>query len=267
MLTSARMAHDSNLWMRFRRDGRAGFGLLDGDEVVVQEGDMFGGHAPTGERLPTDSIEWLPPSQPSKFVCIWNNFHAAAAKQELAIPAEPLYLIKGANAYCAHGQPIRAPVSYGGRVVYEGELGVVIGRRCSNVSPDEAAQHIFGYTCVNDVTAIEIVGRDAAFAQWTRAKSFDTFGVFGPVIATGIEPSGLSVRTLLGGRERQNFPVSDMIFAPAQLVSLISRDMTLEPGDLIACGTSLGVLPMKAGNVVEVSIEGIGTLRNEYRQE
>lgn len=267
MLTSAPMAHDPNLWMRFRRDGRAGFGVLEGDEVAVHDGDMFSSCRPTGERVRVDAIEWLPPTQPSKFVCIWNNFHAAAAKQGLAIPAEPLYLIKGANAYCAHEQPIRAPASYDGRVVYEGELGVVIGRRCSNVAPDEAAQHIFGYTCVNDVTAIGIVGRDTAFAQWTRAKSFDTFGVFGPTVATGIDPSGLSVRTLLGGRERQNFPVADMIFSPAQLVSLISRDMTLEPGDLIACGTSLGVLPMKAGNVVEVSIEGIGTLRNEYRQQ
>ena len=267
MVKFARMTRDSSLWMRFRRDDRAGFGLLDGDEVAVHDGDMFGTCRPTGERLRLDSIEWLPPSRPSKFICIWNNFHAAAAKQGLTIPAEPLYVIKGANAYCAHGQPIRTPASYDGRVVYEGELGIVIGRHCSNAAPEEAAQAIFGYTCVNDVTAIEIVGRDAAFAQWTRAKSFDTFGVFGPVVATGIDPSGLSVRTLLGGRERQNFPLTDMIFPPAQLVSLISRDMTLEPGDLIACGTSLGVLPMKAGNVVEVSIDGIGVLRNEYRQE
>lgn len=260
------MPHDTKHWMRFRRDGRVGFGLLEADQVVVHDGDLFGEHSPTGERLQADTIEWLTPCRPSKFICIWNNFHAAAARQGLAVPAEPLYLIKGANAYCAHGQPIRVPASYDGRVVYEGELGIVIGRRCSNVAPDEAAQCIFGYTCVNDVTAIEIIGRDASFAQWTRAKSFDTFGVFGPVVATGIDPTGLSVRTLVGGRERQNFPVADMIFPPAQLVSLISRDMTLEPGDLIACGTSVGVLPMKAGNVVEVSIEGVGTLRNEYRQ-
>jgi len=141
----------------------------------------------------------------------------------------------------------------------------VIGRRCASVTREQAAQNIFGYTCVNDVTAIEIVARDASFAQWTRAKSFDTFGVFGPVVATGLDASTLVVRTVVGGRERQNFPVSDMVFSPARLVSLISRDMTLEPGDLIACGTSIGVLPMKPGSVIEVSIEGIGTLRNEYR--
>lgn len=252
--------------MRFRRAGKTGFGTLDGEEVVVRDGDMFGENAPTGERLLADAIEWLTPSQPSKLICIWNNFHASASKQGLAVPAEPLYLIKGANAYCAHQQQIHAPAAYDGRVVYEGELGLVIGRRCASVTREQAAQNIFGYTCVNDVTAIEIVGRDASFAQWTRAKSFDTFGVFGPVIATGLDPSTLAVRTLVSGRERQNFPVSDMIFPPAQLVSLISRDMTLEPGDVIACGTSLGVLPMKAGSVVEVSIDGIGTLRNEYLQ-
>jgi 2-keto-4-pentenoate hydratase/2-oxohepta-3-ene-1,7-dioic acid hydratase in catechol pathway len=117
---------------------------------------------------------------------------------------------------------------------------------------------------VNDVTALELINRDPAFAQWTRAKSFDSFGPFGPVIATGLDPATLTVRTLVGGRERQNFPVSDMIFSPAQLVSRLSREMTLEPGDLISCGTSVGVLPMRPGHVVEVAIEGIGTLRNEY---
>ncbi|RPH67179.1 MAG: DUF2437 domain-containing protein, partial [Burkholderiales bacterium] len=165
--------------MRFRREGGIGFAVLEGDELLVHEGDMFGERSPTGERLRADAVEWLTPSEPSKFICIWNNFHAAASKQGLAVPAEPLYLIKGANACCAHEQPVRAPASYDGRVVYEGELGLVIGRRCSGVAPEQAAQCIFGYTCVNDVTAIEIVGRDRSFAQWTRAKSFDTFGVFG----------------------------------------------------------------------------------------
>ena len=259
------MADASNRWLRFRHDGRTGFGELAADQVLVHEGELFGEHSPTGQRLRTDAIEWLTPCQPSKFVCIWNNFHAFASKQGLAVPAEPLYLIKGANSYCAHEQPIRAPASYDGRVVYEGERGLVVGKRCSGVAPEQAAQCIFGYTCVNDVTAIEIVARDPSFAQWTRAKSFDTFGVFGPVVATGLDASTLVVRTVVGGRERQNFPVSDMVFSPARLVSLISRDMTLEPGDLIACGTSIGVLPMKPGSVIEVSIEGIGTLRNEYR--
>jgi len=157
------------------------------------------------------------------------------------------------------------PASYSGKVVYEGELGVVIGKRATNVSEADAAQYIFGYTCINDVTAAEIIQKDPSFAQWTRAKSFDTFGVFGPVIATDVDPLGLSVKTLLDGKERQNYPVSDMCFKPAQIVSLISRDMTLYPGDVICCGTSVGVGSMKPGSKIEIVIDGIGTLSNEYK--
>ena len=131
----------------------------------------------------------------------------------------------------------------------------------------EAPDHIFGYTCVNDVTAADIINKNPTFAQWTRAKSFDGFGAFGPVIATGLDPAGLRVRTVLDGQERQNYPVSDMILPPARLVSLISQDMTLLPGDLIACGTSIGVGTMKnPTNTVEVSIEGVGTLENVFTQ-
>ena len=132
------------------------------------------------------------------------------------------------------------------------------------MSVEEATAHILGYTCVNDLTALELLQRDPSFAQWTRAKNFDGFGVFGPVVATGLDPSTLTVRTLVNGRERQNYRVDDMIFPPAELVSRISQDMTLVQGDIIACGTSLGVLPIKAGTVVEIVIDGIGTLRNLY---
>ena len=149
-------------------------------------------------------------------------------------------------------------------MVYEGELGVVIGRRCSGVSEEQAGEYIFGYTCINDVTALQLINQDPAFPQWTRAKSFDTFGPFGPTVAAGLDLAGLTVKTLLNGRERQNYPVSDMIFAPEVLVSRISHDMTLSPGDVIACGTSIGALPMKPGSTVEVVIEGIGTLRNTF---
>jgi 2-keto-4-pentenoate hydratase/2-oxohepta-3-ene-1,7-dioic acid hydratase in catechol pathway len=252
-------------WLRFEHQGEVRFGALDGDRGIVYEGDLFGDKRPTADALALDGITWLTPCVPSKLIGLWNNFHAAAQKNGWAVPAEPLYFVKAASSYCAHLQPIRSPAAYDGRVVYEGELGVVIGRTCRAVSEAEAADRIFGYTCVNDVTALELIGRDPSFPQWTRAKSFDTFGVFGPVIATGLDPLALTVRTLVNGRERQSYPVADMIFKPAQLVSLISRDMSLLPGDVIACGTSLGVLPLKTGSTVEVSIEGIGILRNEYR--
>jgi len=172
--------------------------------------------------------------------------------------------LKSSNSFLAHGETIRKPRSYDGKVIYEGELGIVIGKTCKEVSEADAPRFVFGYTCVNDVTSAEIINRDPLFAQWCRAKSFDTFGVFGPVIATGLDPATLTVKTILNGQERQNYPIADMIFPPAKLVSLISRDLTLYPGDVIACGTSIGVGSMKPGSTVEVTIEGIGTLRNRY---
>lgn len=252
-------------WLRFRAGGRERFGVLAGDKVQAYEGEMFGENRAGGEEFAVDAIEWLTPSQPGKMIGLWNNFRAAAEKNGHAIPPEPLYFIKGANSYCAHRQPIIAPRSHDGRVVYEGELAVVIGKTASGVSVADAPAHIFGYSCANDVTAPELLKRDESFAQWTRAKSFDTFGVFGPVIETDFVPADGELVTLLNGRERQRYAFSDMIFNPAQLVSLISQDMTLVPGDVILCGTSLGAMPMKPGSTVEVVIEGIGTLFNEFR--
>lgn len=253
-----------HLWIRYEADGQAGFGLVEGDRIAVCQGDMFGVFERTGQsRLLTDVTTTIP-CAPSKFIGLWNNYHAQATKQGLGIPAEPLYFIKAASSYCAHEQAFTASASYDGRVVYEGELGLVIGKTCKNVSVEDAAHAIFGVTCVNDVTALDLLTRDASFAQWTRAKSFDTFGIFGPVIATGLDWQTLNVRTLVNGRERQNYPCSDMIFSPAQIVSSLSREMTLRPGDVIACGTSLGVLPIKPGTVVEVCIEGVGVLRNTF---
>ena len=258
------MAH----WIRFERQGQTGFGTLDGEAITVHDGDMFEDPRPTGETVPLADVEVLTPCVPSKMICLWNNFHALAARLGVPEPPEPLYFLKSPSAFLAHGETIRRPPSYSGNVVYEGELGIVIGKRCSNVSEDEAGDYIFGYTCVDDVTAADIISKDSTFAQWARAKSFDTFGVFGPVIATGLDPMGLSIRTVLDGKERQNYPVSDMIFPPHRLVSHLSRDMTLLPGDVIACGTSVGVSAMRAAsNTIEVSIEGIGTLSNTFVQQ
>ncbi len=251
-------------WLRFEHAGSTGFGVLSGDVVAVHEGDMFAAPRPTGQSLRLEEIKVLTPTQPTKMLAIWNNFHALAAKLNQAIPKEPLFLVKTANSFLATGETIRKPPSFDGKVVYEGELGIVIGKTCKAVSAAAAPDYIFGYTCINDVTAADIINRDAAFQQWSRAKSFDTFGVFGPVVATGLDPAALSVRTVLNGQERQNYPVSDMIFPPAQLVSMISRDMTLNPGDVICCGTSVGVGSMKPGSRVEVSIAGIGTLANRF---
>lgn len=252
-------------WLRFERGGATGFGTLEGEATVaVHAGDMFAGARATGERVPLAEVRLLAPCAPTKMVALWNNFHALAAKLGNPVPPEPLYFLKANNAFAAPGSVIRRPAHYEGKVVFEGELGVVIGRRTSGVSEDEARAAIFGYTVVNDVTAVDILKKDPTFDQWTRAKSFDTFGPFGPVIATGIDPLAARVRVVLNGDERQNYPLADMVFAPAKLVALVSRDMTLEPGDVIACGTSVGVGSMKPGSTVSVTIDGIGTLANRY---
>ena len=251
-------------WVRFTRNGRTGFGTLEREIISVCEGDLFVRPKPTGESVRLSEAKLLPPVQPGKMVALVDNYHALVAKLNHAVPPEPLYFLKGNNSFLAHGETIRVPASYSGKVVYEGELGIVIGRRCTAVSESDAPGCIFGYTCINDVTAIEILNKNPGFAQWTRAKSFDTFGVFGPVIATGLDPMKLTVKTVLNGQERQNYPVSDMIFPPGQLVSLISQDMTLEAGDIIACGTSVGVGSMKPGSTVSIVIDGIGALTNRF---
>ncbi|MBX9945703.1 MAG: fumarylacetoacetate hydrolase family protein [Reyranella sp.] len=251
-------------WARIEFQGDVCVGALEGELIHLHEGDLFEPGMATGETVPAAEAHWLVPAAPTKMVALWNNFHAAAAKNGWAIPAEPLFFAKTPNTFNAHGRPIPVPVSYDGRVVYEGELGIVIGKTCAAVPADQAAGCILGYTCVNDVTALELLQRDPSFPQWTRAKNFDGFGCIGPVVATGLDPRALVVRTLVDGRERQNYRIDDMIFPPAELVSRISRDMTLMPGDVIACGTSLGVLPMKPGSVIEVAIDGIGALRNRY---
>jgi len=253
------------LWMRFSRQRGIEVGTLDGDSVHVCSGDPFSGGKPTGEVLPTSEIQWETPCTPGKMIALWNNFHAAATKFALGIPLDPLFFLKSPNSFCAHGSVIAAPRSYPGRVLFEGELGVVIGKAGKGIAVADAPAHIFGYTCVNDVTAVDLLKADPSFPQWTRAKGFDGFGPFGPVIATDLDPAQLTVRTLVNGRERQSYPVSDMIFSPAELVSLISRDMTLLPGDVISCGTSVGAGPIPSGTTVEVHIEGIGTLSNRYQ--
>ena len=254
-------------WTRFKHGGQTGFGTLEADTITLYEGDMFGGAQATSRTLALSEVKVLLPTKPGKMVALWNNFHALAEKLNVPEPEEPLYLLKAGNSFLASGETIRRPRSYDGKVTYEGELGIVIGKECKEVAEADIEPYIFGYTCVNDVTAVELINKDSTFAQWARSKSFDTFGVFGPVIATGLDPMGLSVRTVLNGQERQNYLVSDMIFPPLRLTSLISHDMTLYPGDVIACGTSLGVGSMKEpSNTIEVSIEGIGALSNVFEQ-
>lgn len=251
-------------WVRFSRDGATGFGTLDGDTIAVHSGDMFAAPSPTGESLPLATVRLLAPVTPGAFIGLWNNFHEAAAKQGNAIPEVPLYFLKNSRSIIGPGAAIHPPAGYAGKVLYEGELGIVIGRTCTAVDEATAEAAIFGYTAVNDVTALDLLTADASFPQWARAKGCDSFGPIGPAIATGLDWSAVRVKVALNGRVRQDYPASDMILPPARIVSLISREMTLHPGDVIACGTSVGALPMRPGMTVAVTIGGIGTLENPY---
>jgi 2-keto-4-pentenoate hydratase/2-oxohepta-3-ene-1,7-dioic acid hydratase in catechol pathway len=251
-------------WVRLAHGGGGAFGTLGDDgSVAIHRGDMFDAPVPTGETVPAAAVVLRAPVRPGKFIGLWNNFHELAAKQGNAIPDFPLTFLKSPASITGPDTPIRPPPAYTGRVIYEGELGIVIGRRTAHADETEAAAAIFGYTCINDVTATDILSADPAFPQWARAKSADSFGPAGPSIATDLPPDA-RVRVLLNGRERQNYPISDMILPPARIVALLSQEMTLEPGDLIACGTSVGALPMRPGMTVEVVIDGIGTLRNTF---
>jgi len=258
--------HPPQHWVRFLEGDAERFGTLEGERIRVWHGNMFE-YPQRGDRtVARADVRLLTPVQPTKVIALWNNFKALGAKLGLAEPAEPLYLVKTPNSYLEPDGVIRHP---GGnaKVVFEGELGIVIGKACKRVSESEAPRHVFGYTCANDVTVADILNRDASFAQWVRAKSFDTFCPFGPAVATGLDPRTLSVRTLLDGQLRQDYPVSDMRFSVAQLVSLISQDMSLLPGDVILCGTSIGVGSMRPGSVVEVEIPGVGRLSNRFEGE
>jgi 2-keto-4-pentenoate hydratase/2-oxohepta-3-ene-1,7-dioic acid hydratase in catechol pathway len=249
-------------WARFKSADRVGFGILKDARLLEHEGDMFGVPRPTGRYLESGDFTLLAPCVPSKIVALWNNFHALAAKIGKAAPSHPLFFIKSATSAIGPQEDIRRPAGYAGKIVFEGELGIVIGKAVKEIPVERAHECIFGYTCVNDVTAMDLLFENGDFPQWGRSKSFDTFGCLGPVIATDFDSGNSRLVTRLDGVERQNYPLSDMIFSPLELVSRISHDVSLLPGDVIACGTSIGVGSIKDGVTVDVSIDGIGSLQN-----
>lgn len=249
-------------WVRFRHAGATGIGTLQPDgHVLVHDGRLFEQPRATSQRLPLPALELLAPVQPGKIVALWNNFGALATKLGLQRPGEPLYLLKAPGTLADPQATVAWPPGVA-KVAFEGELALVIGRRCSRAQPAEALAAVFGATCANDLTAADVLHRDASFPQWARAKGFDGFCPLGPAIATGLDWASLHVRTRVDGVLRQDYPLSDMHFPVAELVSRLSHDMTLLPGDVILCGTSVGVGSMRPGSRVEVEIDGIGCLVN-----
>ena len=245
-------------WARVQSDDETVFVGVIVNDTFEPRADLGSDHV-TGPIMDMNTLKLLPPVEPGKFIGLWNNFKAAAEKGGMQHPDHPLYFFMADTAVSGPNAKICIPQS-AGRVVFEGELGIVIGKKCKNISIEDAADAILGFTCVNDFTSIDILHADPSFPQWTRSKSFDGFGVIGPVIETDIDWNDLTIRVLVNERERQCYPASDMILSPEKIISCLSRDMTLNPGDVIACGTSIGARPVKPGMIVEVVIDGIGTL-------
>lgn len=209
-------------------------------------------------HVSVDGREVLTPWSPSKIIGIGQNYRAHAAEMGKGIPSEPLMFFKPPSALLAPGAAIVRPDGYA-RVDYEGELGVVIGRRARRVSVDDALAYAAGYVCVNDVTVRDLQAKDG---QWARAKGFDTFCPVGPRVVAGLDPRDLRITTRVNGAVRQDSRTSDLIFDVATLIAFCSRYLTLEPGDLISTGTPAGVGNLAPGDLVEVEIEGIGVLAN-----
>jgi len=231
------------------------------EEAIVYElrGGIVDEPVRTGRSWPLDSVRLLPPSAPSKIVCVGRNYREHAAELGNVVPKEPLIFLKPPSSILAPGEPIILP-AVSQRVDFEGELGVILSRCCSHLSPDEPTQpYILGYACLNDVTARDLQKLDV---QFTRAKGFDTFCPFGPVLETALPESGVTVETFVNGSRKQSGHTSEMIFSVDAIIRWISQVMTLEPGDVIATGTPSGVGPLAAGDVVEIRISGIGALSN-----
>ena len=243
---------------RFLFGEKVFWGRVERDEVAVLKVSPFKGLIESGEVFGINEVKILPPVVPTKIVGVGLNYKAHAEEMRKPLPEEPLIFLKPSTAVIGPGDNIFLP-SISQRVDYEGELGVVIKKACKNVSPEEASDCIFGFTCFNDVTARDLQAKDV---QYTRAKSFDTFAPLGPFVETDLDINEITIRTILNGDVRQNSPVTDMIFNPYRLVSFISSVMTLLPGDVIATGTPPGVGPLSSGDKISVEIEGIGTLTN-----
>lgn len=226
---------------------------------VIEISDMFRSTQQQDRSWPLNNVQFLAPSAPSKIVCVGRNYAEHAAELGNDVPKEPLIFLKPPSAVIAPEEPI-VLTPHSERVDYEGELAIVIGKNCRNLSAsDDVQPYILGYTCLNDVTARDLQKKDV---QFTRAKGFDTFCPFGPWIETDLDLNAARVETFVNKKQRQSAALTEMIFAVATLVRWISQVMTLVPGDVIATGTPSGIGPLNAGDVVEVAIRGIGTLRN-----
>lgn len=247
-----------DLLYRIAAGGPPRHALERAGEWHVLEGDPFGAYR-AGPRIEHETARVLAPVQPSKIVAVGLNYRDHAREMGKPLPDEPLIFLKPPTAVIGPGAAIVIPPGVG-RVDYEAELGIVIGRTARRVPAARAGEHVLGLTCLNDVTARELQSRDV---QYTRAKGFDSFAPLGPAVAVGLDGRALDVESFVNGQRRQASNTRELIFPLDRLVEFVSGVMTLHPGDVIATGTPSGVGPLVAGDRVTVRIEGIGELTNE----
>ncbi len=234
-------------------------GVITSGAVHEIAGDIFGQWRAIDRAWPLEEIKLAPPVVPGKIVCLGRNYREHAAELGNVVPQEPLIFLKPPSAIIGPEEPIVLP-PISTRVDYEGELTVVIGRLCAQLAPDDDVRpYILGFTCLNDVTARDLQKADG---QWTRAKGFDTFCPLGPVIETELDWATATLETYVNGTRHQSASATEMIFPVDVIIRWVSRMMTLVPGDVVATGTPAGVGPLRAGDVVEVVVGGVGTLRN-----
>jgi 2-keto-4-pentenoate hydratase/2-oxohepta-3-ene-1,7-dioic acid hydratase in catechol pathway len=244
---------------RVLHQNTAQYAILRDDHFYFVDPQNPGAVVDALHTAPVSQCQILPPTTPSKIICVGLNYRDHALERNKPIPKEPLLFLKPSSALIGPAMGISLP-SASNRVDPEGEMAVVIGQPASKLtSPEEAPKYILGYSCFNDVTARDLQEKDV---QYTRAKGFDTFAPYGPCIAIGIDPSDLAITTSVNGEIRQSSRTSQLIFSPYHLVWYVSNIMTLMPGDVISTGTPSGIAPVKSGDVIEVEIESIGTLKN-----
>ncbi len=241
--------------------GETFYATIENDTVKRLTGDPFETLQYDGRQYDLSSVKLLAPIQPTKVVCVGLNYRGHAAEMKDELPEEPKLFMKPSTAVVGPEDDILMPPQ-SARVDHEAELAVVIGRKCTDTTEAEALEYVFGYTCLNDVTARDLQAKDG---QWTRAKSFDTFCPIGPWIETGLRYDDAAIESRLNGQVRQHSRTSDLIFSVPKLVSFISKIMTLMPGDVIATGTPAGIGNMEPGDTIEIEVEGIGILRNRTR--
>ena len=251
-------------WIRYQHsDQPPGYGWVENDMVGKVHGSPFGERQREEPTLPLKAVRLLPPTQPSKIICVGRNYAAHAAEHKADVPEIPLIFLKPPSALIGAGETILLPPQ-SRHVEHEAELAVVMGKRGRWITPETARDYILGYTIANDVTARDLQRRDG---QWTRGKGFDTFCPVGPWIETDFDPADALITCRVNGDVRQMGSTREMVFGIPQIIAFISSVMTLEPGDLILTGTPAGVGPLTDGDVVEIEIEGLGLLHNPVKAE